>query len=231
MKEITCNMILDILPLYADGVVSEDTADMVQNHLDGCKGCQRALDAMQSDMTLPIDLGSSSLRKYQTKRKHRKLTIACLSVAGIALAVAAFLYFGVAIGVPISSEDVVITTGFEEGLYTPPAVAADGLPCEEDWRLNRAWNVDIRTKDGRPLVASSKRPVGDDHVISLTQVPRFTKDQADSFNFMFHYPSESPIADDYDFTVTLKFKDRDIVYSMREEGLFDLQEATPGGES
>ena len=33
MKKISCNIIKDILPLYLDGVVSDDTRQMVEEHL------------------------------------------------------------------------------------------------------------------------------------------------------------------------------------------------------
>lgn len=219
MKEITCNTILDILPLYADGVISEDTAEMVQDHLDGCKSCQRALDAMQSDMTLPIDLGPSSLRKYRTKRKHRKITIVCCSMVGAVLALFAFVYFGVWAGVPISSEDVILTTQFED-FYPSTSQDADTL------YLNQVWHLNIRSKDGRPLIHSAAGTENGQE-ITVTQLFRFKKDQLDNTDVYMPYPSEYPVADDHDYIVTLKFSDKTIAYSMRDEGLFEPQETAP----
>lgn len=39
MNEANCNVIQDILPLYLDNAVSEDTAKMVEEHLHTCKKC------------------------------------------------------------------------------------------------------------------------------------------------------------------------------------------------
>ena len=39
MNEANCNVIQDILPLYLDNAVSEDTAKMVEEHLHTCKEC------------------------------------------------------------------------------------------------------------------------------------------------------------------------------------------------
>lgn len=39
MNEANCNVIQDILPLYLDNAVSEDTAKMVEEHLHICKEC------------------------------------------------------------------------------------------------------------------------------------------------------------------------------------------------
>ena len=41
MSEVTCNTIKDILPLYVDGVVSDDTCNMVAKHLEHCEECLR----------------------------------------------------------------------------------------------------------------------------------------------------------------------------------------------
>ena len=35
-----CNIIRDILPLYADKMVSADTASFVEEHLTGCAECR-----------------------------------------------------------------------------------------------------------------------------------------------------------------------------------------------
>ena len=39
MKEVNCNIIRDILPLYVDEVVSDDTKELVEEHLEGCEEC------------------------------------------------------------------------------------------------------------------------------------------------------------------------------------------------
>ena len=41
MEKINCNVIQDILPLYIDNVVSDDTKELVEEHLQNCEICQR----------------------------------------------------------------------------------------------------------------------------------------------------------------------------------------------
>ena len=41
MSEVTCNTIKDILPLYVDGVVSDDTRNMVAKHLEHGEECKK----------------------------------------------------------------------------------------------------------------------------------------------------------------------------------------------
>ena len=42
MSKISCHIIQDILPLYVDGIVSEDTKEMVEEHLRECESCRKA---------------------------------------------------------------------------------------------------------------------------------------------------------------------------------------------
>ena len=53
MKDTSCNIIEDLLPLYVDDVCSDETKKMIEDHIKYCSGCQQKFDQMKSD--LPID--------------------------------------------------------------------------------------------------------------------------------------------------------------------------------
>lgn len=55
MKEISCDIIRDILPLYVDQVVSEDTKELVEEHLQECEECAREAEAMKKTLILPAN--------------------------------------------------------------------------------------------------------------------------------------------------------------------------------
>ena len=42
--KITCNIIEDLLPLYIDDMVSEDSRQLVEEHLKECAACRKMLD-------------------------------------------------------------------------------------------------------------------------------------------------------------------------------------------
>ena len=44
--DVTCNVIEDLLPLYADGICSEDSKTIIEHHTAVCSGCREKLDAM-----------------------------------------------------------------------------------------------------------------------------------------------------------------------------------------
>ena len=41
MSKISCNVIQDIMPLYVDEIVSEDTKKLVEEHLKECEDCRK----------------------------------------------------------------------------------------------------------------------------------------------------------------------------------------------
>ena len=40
MKEITCSIINDLLPLYVDDALCSDSIVLVEEHIEGCKFCR-----------------------------------------------------------------------------------------------------------------------------------------------------------------------------------------------
>ena len=50
--KITCNIIEDLLPLYIDDMVSEDSRQLVEEHLKECAACRKMLDEMKKENQL-----------------------------------------------------------------------------------------------------------------------------------------------------------------------------------
>ena len=55
MNKITCNVIKDILPLYIDGVVSEDTQKIVDEHLAECGLCRDEMNKLKKTLVIPTN--------------------------------------------------------------------------------------------------------------------------------------------------------------------------------
>ena len=47
MSKISCNVIQDIMPLYVDEIVSEDTKKLVEEHLKECEDCRKEMEKMR----------------------------------------------------------------------------------------------------------------------------------------------------------------------------------------
>lgn len=50
---ISCEIIKDLLPLYYDGVCSEDSKKAVEEHLLQCENCRAELSSMDSTFIVP----------------------------------------------------------------------------------------------------------------------------------------------------------------------------------
>ena len=46
MNNVSCEIILDLLPLYSDGVCSEESGNLIRAHVQTCEKCRKALRAM-----------------------------------------------------------------------------------------------------------------------------------------------------------------------------------------
>ena len=55
MNKITCNVIKDILPLYIDRVVSEDTQKIVEEHLEECSLCRDEINKLKKTLVIPTN--------------------------------------------------------------------------------------------------------------------------------------------------------------------------------
>ncbi len=80
MSNVSCNTIRDILPLYADEVVSEDTCNLVAEHLERCAACRHIYESMKSTVSIPIEYDEKPLRNFRKAWKKEKIIIASVSV-------------------------------------------------------------------------------------------------------------------------------------------------------
>lgn len=84
-NEVNCKVILDLLPLYEDGVVSEETAEMVRRHLATCSECREVLRRMRTPISVPPDEDTELLKKFNQRREQlqrkKKIKIICTASA------------------------------------------------------------------------------------------------------------------------------------------------------
>lgn len=98
MKKISCDIIKDVLPLYLDGVVSNDTKEMVEEHLSDCGSCRNEAKILKQDIILPsnrnIQLSEARVFKKLKSHLRKKNTIILIStiIATILIAVGLHSY-------------------------------------------------------------------------------------------------------------------------------------------
>lgn len=87
---IECDVIRDLMPLYAEGLASEASRNLVETHAVCCPGCRRALEAM----TAPLEPDATEEnRNYiqaireQNRRNIRRSLTGCAAVLLVCLVV------------------------------------------------------------------------------------------------------------------------------------------------
>ena len=90
---ITCNIIKDLLPLYAEDMVSQDTKALVDGHLCGCDKCTKELEALKQAPKVPVEVETTSLKRVEhTMRKRKMLTAATAVLTLAAVLVTGFIF-------------------------------------------------------------------------------------------------------------------------------------------
>lgn len=87
-----CNIIRDILPLYIDEIVSEDTISFVEEHLEKCAACRAELESMKAPNALEKAVSDTRADdekplKAFAKKWNRKKRIVVTAFAAILLIV------------------------------------------------------------------------------------------------------------------------------------------------
>ena len=88
----TCSIVQDLLPLYEEDMLREETKEFVDGHLAQCAACRAELDALKADVT-PAPVSAQPLRDLKRQLRRRKLTAVLLAVVlALTLATAGFAY-------------------------------------------------------------------------------------------------------------------------------------------
>lgn len=93
-----CGLIKDLLPLYCDGVCSEQSKNAVEEHLEECEGCRKIKADFEScDLNTRINLKEENskikfIKEIRKKLNVRKIIISLVSAA-LTVAVISGVYY------------------------------------------------------------------------------------------------------------------------------------------
>ncbi|MED4401338.1 zf-HC2 domain-containing protein [Metabacillus fastidiosus] len=96
MKDIKCTVIQDLLPLYVDEVVSDDTKLLVNEHLLTCENCRDEYEKMKGTLYVPIENKAtlfSQLKKQWNRKKWLLIFGSVLTTTLIGFALFSFIFY------------------------------------------------------------------------------------------------------------------------------------------
>ncbi len=106
-----CDLIKDLLPLYAEDMVSPYTASLVEEHLAHCTDCQKELSLLKKPMAVPAPKATAPLEKIKKMLLLKKIQAIVLTAAlAIAGTLAVFSYLTAPIYFPYSEDLLTVTT-------------------------------------------------------------------------------------------------------------------------
>lgn len=91
MNKISCEVVRDLLPLYADDAVSDASRVLVEAHLEACESCRKVLEHCRAQVKIPPESTAAPLKKVK-RRQIRRIALAVLA-AVICAALVFGLYF------------------------------------------------------------------------------------------------------------------------------------------
>lgn len=90
--KLSCNVIKDILPLYAEDMVSDDTKALVQEHLQSCGCCAGALKDMKREVGIRPDRDTGALKTVKRGiAKRRRCAVVLVFLLTVSLFLGAYL--------------------------------------------------------------------------------------------------------------------------------------------
>ena len=144
----TCSIVQDLLPLYEEDMLREETKEFVDGHLAQCAACRAELDALKADVK-PVPVSAQPLRDLKRQLRRKKLTAVLLAVTlALTLAAAGFAYLTAPQYLPYSETEWTVARA--DG-----AVTAEGLA---DLSGVESISVNLLTPVSGAKVTSTQEP-------------------------------------------------------------------------
>ena len=136
-----CKIVQDLLPLYAEDLISPETKEFVDGHCESCAHCRKLME--RSKMILPDEAADiPNYRKaLKRERNYRALVGALFASIVIALALIAFVYVAACVPIKLDKEPIVLES--HDGIHS-----FMGEYYESPFGLNRGLYITEKSRGG-----------------------------------------------------------------------------------
>ena len=225
--KLSCDVIRDLLPLYADRAASADTAALVEEHLASCPACREELGRLGAALPAEPE-GAEPLRRFKRRWRRRQVLIAVTAVVATA-AVAAGIFLTCFWGRRVAAGEVEVR--MRVAATDPVTWETRPATAEDLARGTCQYVVQFQLESGDPLRGRTERFVETDedgtvtragYVMDLWEVPDWAPSGSGGITAGYGYPNEAgPIPEDFDIVFIVRYRDGAVTYSAREMGLLD----------
>jgi len=113
--KISCDVINDLLPLYAEDLTSDDTLILIEEHLKTCTDCKKQLEFFENTGEIPIDTIVEPFKKIEKKLFRKRIQIVALTITLVlAIVIIGMVYLTSPDYLPYSN-NIMSLTEYEDG--------------------------------------------------------------------------------------------------------------------
>ena len=143
-----CEIIRDLMPLYLDGLTSEESNGAIREHLDGCESCKKILEQMQRETTVKPEETKKKINPF--RKFNRKMKTYVAATVAVCVGFGGLGYKAFARGFAIDPDDMTMDVRMEgEMLYLDFALEEgvlqhDGTMYDEtsaEIKLRKVWTL------------------------------------------------------------------------------------------
>lgn len=128
MSKISCNVVKDLLASYLDGVCSEESGKLVEEHLQECASCRQFVEQIREK-----DMGADAIKVdfFKRARRSMKLGIWMGGILAVALIAISFLRGGM---LNLALYYIAMPLLMLIGVLISAGGSADVSPAKKGWR-------------------------------------------------------------------------------------------------
>lgn len=172
--KITCDIIRDLLPLYAEDMVSEDSRNLVDEHLCQCDPCTKVLASLKKDVPLLVEADPEPLNKVKKmilRRRVFSVLAVLLTFVTLASFVVTYLFAPFQLTKDQAIDDFYIKEGHIVVDYSPYVTGRHQTGFNDNWFINQySTRYDMWKGDNRKSI---EELYGSDGVITDLERQRY----------------------------------------------------------
>lgn len=173
-KNLSCDVIEDLLPSYLDGLTHKDTDVLIEEHIKNCPSCRDLLNRMKEEPFLEEVQTEREVDYLKDIRRHTRKKILLVALLSVLLVMSAFYVKLFVIGSPAELSNLLINT----------EVGEDGLLHIQAFSMDSASNVKLKATEEDGQIDLEARtvlvnPLSDTAEGTLT----FSKDRVNRVTF------------------------------------------------
>lgn len=132
MNEISCGVIGDLLPLYAENLTSPESTALVEAHLPDCPKCTRQLERLRQPVKIPADTADSNLVRMKYYLWKRTVAI-CMLLLSIALFAVGFAGIWLLRPLPVQAEELDFAFERLQNGQLTATITGEAVDCTVWW--------------------------------------------------------------------------------------------------